>query len=761
MTSANPDAGFATTSPLLSASPSVASDTYSISSLGSTYPSYLASAQPFAEYISQANASQIATQVQEPRRLSDPADDHEGVERPISVVSAGAIALFNSFLDKLLFDILSSARSTDVAALRQAVLVVLRKSLARDAIAAADENLQDLLALDDDDDQVDADNADAAGQHRPDSAVRWNQETTWKRARLRVMMRCEQSDFDIEDDERCAQEILTLPSRNTADSPVKISLSTEIFLAGALDFVAEHFVTLAVPAAIARARRRSQHTKAAMTAHVLVDEPDIEKAILNSPLDRAWRSWRKSLRQRPYSSASQRLHSISATNSHNSFIERERSASLNSMATSTNDDMPRGMPGEFVETPGEWRQRSMPNIPEHQFPEHMLAANVPLPPSSHGSDRLDSSKTQEPVGSEYENYFGRRQSGPVPRNVFGVSMRQLLKQRSASLPTNMLAAHNIDPALIDGRKPSKLSASHSQHTQPDSASYTSNRLSDASGAENSEEYGTAEIRTATGISPSTAALVRTRVSRERMQSDPIELEGATDRAQDNRMSAESAMETELVQRNPNREAAVGMAFPDSISMPEEGQDGLQVLSSRPESQDESSNLVPDTSSHTSDELNGNANQTPREFLQSRNLSTSRSPTGITASKDTGPLAAINHPDLVLRTRAGSRGKSPALSTTSSMRGDSLRRKAVENNTSIVAIVDENNRVNGRSPVVGSSISSAADFDSLMRGADTIKMTLSPQSVREITVSDMLLQKPRAILNIDSLTPSRLDLLWIR
>lgn len=355
--------GYAFVSPMMSRAESIASDGHSmVSSMTANVPSYLSNVTPAPEYISPSSASQVATESQYSSHGSI-SDDEEQFDRNGRVsVATGAIALVNSFLDKLLFDFLSTAKSTSLLALRPAVAETLKKSLARDAIARAQGDLEDLLALQDSDD-------DEKLLQTPKEPGKWNMEFIWKRSRLRVMMRSEKSEFDIDDDERYVQEQgLYNGGRRFSQSNV-ISLSAEIFLAGVLDFIAEQLLLHASSGAALRTRRTAINAKAVAglqgMAHILVQEPDIEKAALNSSMERLWRNWRKTLRGRRLSLG--RPPSRSTTSSSAMF----RHGSIAGIADATLEE------------------EGSHNIPDMNHSEHVLASNIPLPMTPRGPDFED------------------------------------------------------------------------------------------------------------------------------------------------------------------------------------------------------------------------------------------------------------------------------------------------------------------------------------------------------------------------------------
>lgn len=371
-------------SPIMSKAPSVAgSDALSmVSGMTTVFPNYVSTVRPAPEYISQASASQVATQFQRAQKggggsISE--DEDAVVEQERTVVAESAVALLNAFLDKLLYDFLSTARSTSLLALRPAVADTLRKNLGRDAVASADANLEDLLAFQDDDDEDDR-------PKTPSSlANRWNLEFIWKRARLRVMMRSEKSEFDIDDDERYVQEEgLTSPGRRFAESSGTITLSAEIFLAGVLDYVAEQLLAQAGAPASARAKRQSKSPRPSPSYHIIIEEPDVEKGALNSSMDRLWRTWRKSLRARALATGLGRASRFNSGVS-SPVLGRRGSYAPEGLGISAVNEEEDSHDSIYTAM-----QRDIASdVPDMQYPEHILASNIPLPIGKRDVDEIE------------------------------------------------------------------------------------------------------------------------------------------------------------------------------------------------------------------------------------------------------------------------------------------------------------------------------------------------------------------------------------
>ncbi|KAH0062704.1 hypothetical protein KCU96_g20333, partial [Aureobasidium melanogenum] len=327
---------------------STASDAPSLASASAftSTPPIVANVKPAPEYISLSSASQLATDIADAR--AD--EDRSWRLHHRATVAESAVASINQFLDRQLYEYIGVARTTSLNALKPAVTEVLKKNLARDAIASAEDNLEDLLALQADDEFND--------ESRPSSqsSAKFNIDFTWKRSRLRVMMRTEKSEFDIDDDERYVRE----EGLNTTFSETAgvISLASEIFLAGVLDYLGEMLLTMASQVALNRIQRAGTNSNLPGNSddvtYVLVDDADLERAVLNSPLDRQWRAWKKSIRM--LNRASQQSHSVAGS----PVVIRRGSL---------------------------WDRIS--DHPENSYPEHVLAANIPLPENQRDVDEIE------------------------------------------------------------------------------------------------------------------------------------------------------------------------------------------------------------------------------------------------------------------------------------------------------------------------------------------------------------------------------------
>ncbi|GAM90981.1 hypothetical protein ANO11243_090280 [Dothideomycetidae sp. 11243] len=757
-------------SPVLSGygSQSVTSDNVSMSGLSFSLPSYMTSIQPRPCYASRESASRAATELYRQHKELGLDDDSEG-ETDRVLISETATGYVNSFLDKLLHDILANAQSTQLPQLRSATADVLRRTLGKEAVAYADANLEDLLAAEPEDDTEDT------ASTPTDSVTRWDLEYIWKRARLRVMMRSENSDFDIDDDEHHAQEagLSGLGRRFGDNASAVISLHGEIFLAGVLDFVSDHVFAVAIIPASMRRRRTSKKspTLNADPTVLYIDETDLEKGVLNSPLDRHWRAWRKSTRSRgSYPTSPRHGHSYSDTSS----PETTRAGSTqwgDGPYHNANTDLatPRGMPGEYIETPAvELPQRQL--VPEADYPEHVMASNIPLPIGQHDVDEIETpglAKDPEDKANMLERPSAK--SNANLRNSLGITT---FNPDDTGIPTSE------DPSTFG----------------------TATVISQTYARSNDGHMA---------VNPDTvSALIgdRSLEGSEKIVNEPSD--GPTSPHPERTSSLVNPISSPTSTTKRNREAAVGMGFPNGISLPQE----LPANEARSENISEKLSTHDDPrlrAASPSSETEGSEVMSPRDFMAARNLQGTRSarsdsapqpvPTaqasprtqipsplrsrlqtsGLQDRAENSPVSPLSASELgterptesskygaVAGAAVGERGTlvrktsapaarvtddlarargspkipdiargSPKMRQTSLQDRESLRRIAVERNGSLVSLVDEtSHKPRNKTPLTSSSIVSAEDFDSLLNGSDTIKMTLSPSSVRESPVS---------------------------
>ncbi|KAI9693394.1 MAG: hypothetical protein M1820_009323 [Bogoriella megaspora] len=280
---------------------STSSDRPSLSGASITMPSRV---HPLPAYVAASAASQMVTDHQ----IGEDDEEDESLGTAVddgALFSEGALASLNAFLDHLLYSFLANAKSTSLAALRPAIAEVLKTRLARDAIASADEDLEDLLSGTEDEEEL------ATMQQPGDTSGKWDLETVWRRTRLRVMVYIRLGEMEDEDEERYLEEdeYFSSDNRRFSRSNGLVSWAAAIFLTSVIEFMAEQTIVCAGKAAYNRAlKRRTADARNSVgsepgQARTIVEEGDMEKVALDSTLSRLWRTWRRRLKS-PSSSAS-------------------------------------------------------------------------------------------------------------------------------------------------------------------------------------------------------------------------------------------------------------------------------------------------------------------------------------------------------------------------------------------------------------------------------------------------------------------------
>ena len=343
------------TSPRSSRATSFSSD--KPSAAGSTSFQIPTNVRPPPAYIAASVASQIVTDYYN-AQLREEFDFNEDSPFLINALfSDEALNLLNTFLDHLLFSFLSTARSPSLTTIRPAITDVLRPRLAREAMATADEELQGLLAGDDE---------EFPGKNGQDPLEKWDVEMVWKRTRLRIMVYTRLGEFEDEDEERYLEQERALSLDDGSNEELGlVSWAAAIFLTSVIEYIAEQTLTVSGQAAFARmsakmrkAARKSMDGEEVQLERVIVEEFDVEKVALNSTLGRLWRTWRKRVRvpTAPLPSPSRgQTRGFSNT------------ASLDNAESAPSGDASRA--------------QSLAEVSKHEVTETDIAANIPLPMS--------------------------------------------------------------------------------------------------------------------------------------------------------------------------------------------------------------------------------------------------------------------------------------------------------------------------------------------------------------------------------------------
>lgn len=285
--------------PRLHRSQSMTTDRPSISR-GSSLASPPASVKPDPEYIAAAAASQIITSAHESQVHDWFEDGASESNIETALVSQASLSLINAFLDQLLYNFLASARSTSLASLRPAVSEVLKPRLAKEAIAGADEELEEFLGVGDDEEL-------SAFHNGQEPTGPWDLELVWKRTRLRCMVYTRLGDMEEEDEEMYIQQENLEDTGNSQRRLSRdvgiVSPPVAIFLTSILEFIGEHSLMVAGEAAYSRIQptkrsgsNRSTSSQSTGVERVVVEQTDMEKIAFNSTLGRLWRCWRKRVR---------------------------------------------------------------------------------------------------------------------------------------------------------------------------------------------------------------------------------------------------------------------------------------------------------------------------------------------------------------------------------------------------------------------------------------------------------------------------------
>jgi len=339
------------------------------------------SVSPEAAFIATSAASQIVTNDHDSH--ADAWYDQHGVEPSgeTAAVTPAALQLVNNFLDQLLFNFLSIARSTNLSALRPAVSEVLKPKLAKDAINQADEELREYLGGDDEDAEL---------SPAPLSPRDWDLELAWKRTRLRCMVYSSLGDMEEEDEDfYMEQEHLQVVSEDRQSEIV--SPAVAIFLTSILEFMGEQALIVAGQASYHRMRLRYEkelkdgsRSPSDPADRVVVEELDMERVALDRTLGRLWRAWKKKIRSPGIATMDQRL-----SRSYSRDSMRAGSGHLRSPSSITGEPSVPTVPEPLheVEAPlnEEWELVEEPEA----FEEYLVAASIPLPIGERDVDEIE------------------------------------------------------------------------------------------------------------------------------------------------------------------------------------------------------------------------------------------------------------------------------------------------------------------------------------------------------------------------------------
>ncbi|CAI7666071.1 unnamed protein product [Penicillium glandicola] len=287
------------------------------------------SVRPSPAFISSSAASEIISADQEFNAADFVAEDEETGAGATALVTPAALSLLNGFLDNLLFNILASSKSTQLACIRTAMADVLKPRLAKEVVASAEEELSEYMGGAEDE------QTEFRGGQEPGGD--FDLIRSWKLTRLRCMVYTRLGDMEEDDeDEFIAQDSLRendgAPRRFTSHVD-NITPAASIFLTSIIEYIGER--ALVIAGETSRSRLSAQLNNGGdefngsgderkRIDRLVVEDLDMEKLALNSTLGRLWRTWRQrrrgttlsrtlsreSFRPRGYSLANSRKSSI-------------------------------------------------------------------------------------------------------------------------------------------------------------------------------------------------------------------------------------------------------------------------------------------------------------------------------------------------------------------------------------------------------------------------------------------------------------------
>ncbi|KAI9719096.1 MAG: hypothetical protein M1812_003726 [Candelaria pacifica] len=401
------------------------------------------SISPEPAYIAAAVASQIVNDNCESQMLEDFEENQIEPSGETALVAPGALKLVNAFLDQLLYNFLSAARSISLSPLRLAVSDVLKPKLAREAVAGADQELSEYLG----------EEGLSAFDNAYDTGGDWDLEHAFKRSRLRCMVFCRLGEMEEDEGTEYSKEQQLDGPSTMYPYVTEVSPAVAIFLASVLEFIGEQSLVTGGQAAYKRLRMSKSltgphnYTPSPNTImdRVVVEELDMEKVALNSVLGRLWRTWRSRVRSprqsrsRPlspgaYQQYQQPSRSTSATPSagsikaDNQLQEREMSYPP-SVAEILNDSLAASITlpmnendVEEIEVPG----LAMLNELQHGIPDAATPQDRRPKSMSLSAPRVEASPSLTSSMSHAPRSFGQSETEPtVPRS----------RKRSQSLPT--------------------------------------------------------------------------------------------------------------------------------------------------------------------------------------------------------------------------------------------------------------------------------------------------------------------------------------
>ncbi|CCU74948.1 hypothetical protein BGHDH14_bgh05634 [Blumeria hordei DH14] len=228
-----------------------------------------ASPIPEPAFIATSAASQILTNYYENGGKNQ---NQKLAVKPVSMAPA-ALKIVNTFLDHLLYEILSISPSSTIADLRQATYTALKPKIAQGAVEDADQELLNYLVAGEEEHESLVSSADQ------DAARYESLESSWREARIRCMI------------------------YSSLGEPSAILPAKYIFLTAVLEHMAEQALNAAANAANHRLMLKQANisqnyptTLAEAEQGQMVEVADVERIALDGTMGQLWRIWRKGTR---------------------------------------------------------------------------------------------------------------------------------------------------------------------------------------------------------------------------------------------------------------------------------------------------------------------------------------------------------------------------------------------------------------------------------------------------------------------------------
>lgn len=333
------------------------------------------------------------------------------------IFSDSALAQINTFLDTLLYNVLSHAHSSTLARIKPAVDSIVKGSLGQRAIARAEQELEDLLGDGEDDDELEVEEREQSCEGT------WDLSLNFRRTRLRLMVYMSLATMDDDEEEHHVQEDHLDGSGEDDDDLAPrvglVSWKALMFLTAVLEYLAETSLEVVGKAAVSRTTSSRQSNDLNSSASVSVatsasdrltiTDADVRKMNLSPAFSRLWRSWKK-------------VSSSSVTSKHlsqqgwNSALAMRRSSAFGS----SNDEGPlKRRTLELVSANEDsLSSRDSPRRPYSDQSSSRRPSPLDAPKRSRSFNRFPVAVAPSGTGSWRASVHSRRpvEAGPAPRN---------------------------------------------------------------------------------------------------------------------------------------------------------------------------------------------------------------------------------------------------------------------------------------------------------------------------------------------------------